>query len=66
MPAQVGERERQLCRARLAAYKVPVRWLFTSPFPLTATGKVRKDVLSAQLTEANGRQCGRWSRDAMH
>ena len=41
------------CRVRLAAYKVPVRWLFTSAFPLTATGKVRKDVLSAQLAEAN-------------
>ena len=27
------------CRARLAAYKVPVRWLFTSAFPLTTTGK---------------------------
>ena len=43
----------EFCRARLAAYKVPVRWLFTSAFPLTATGKVRKDVLSAQLAEAN-------------
>ena len=41
------------CRARLAAYKIPVRWLFTSAFPLTATGKIRKDVLSAQLAEAN-------------
>jgi fatty-acyl-CoA synthase len=41
------------CRSRLAAYKVPVRWLFTSAFPLTATGKVRKDVLSTQLAEPN-------------
>jgi fatty-acyl-CoA synthase len=41
------------CRARLAACKVPVRWLFTDAFPLTATGKVRKDMLSAQLAEAN-------------
>ena len=41
------------CRARLAAHKVPVRWLFTSAFPLTATGKVRRDVLSAQLAGAN-------------
>ena len=39
------------CRARLAAYKVPVRWLFTSTFPLTGTGKVRKDLLAAHLTE---------------
>ncbi len=41
------------CRARLAAHKIPVRWLFTSDFPLTATGKIRKDVLSAQLAEAD-------------
>jgi acyl-CoA synthetase (AMP-forming)/AMP-acid ligase II len=41
------------CRARLAAYKVPVHWLFTDAFPLTATGKVRKDVLSAQFAEAD-------------
>jgi len=40
------------CRSRLAAYKTPVRWLFTDGFPLTATGKIRKDVLSAQLAEA--------------
>ena len=50
------------CRARLAAYKIPVRWLFTSAFPLTATGKIRKDALSAQLAEANipvtTRDCG--------
>jgi fatty-acyl-CoA synthase len=39
------------CRGRLAAYKTPVRWLFTDSFPLTSTGKVRKDVLSAQLAE---------------
>jgi fatty-acyl-CoA synthase len=38
-----------LCRARLAAYKVPARWLFTDSFPLTPTGKIRKDMLSAQL-----------------
>ena len=41
----------EYCRARLAAFKVPVRWLFTDAFPLTATGKVRKDVLSAQLAD---------------
>jgi fatty-acyl-CoA synthase len=41
-----------LCRARLAAYKVPARWLFTDSFPLTSTGKFRKDVLSAQLAAA--------------
>jgi fatty-acyl-CoA synthase len=42
----------EYCRARLAAYKTPVRWLFTDGFPLTSTGKVRKDVLSAQLGDA--------------
>jgi fatty-acyl-CoA synthase len=40
-----------LCRARLAAYKVPARWLFTDSFPLTSTGKVRKDVLAARFAE---------------
>jgi fatty-acyl-CoA synthase len=43
----------EFCRTRLAAYKVPARWLFTSALPLTATGKIRKDVLSAQLAEAD-------------
>jgi acyl-CoA synthetase (AMP-forming)/AMP-acid ligase II len=42
----------EYCRGRLAAYKTPVRWLFTEAFPLTSTGKIRKDVLSAQLSEA--------------
>jgi fatty-acyl-CoA synthase len=41
-----------LCRDRLARYKVPTRWLFTDSLPLTATGKIRKDVLSAHLAGA--------------
>jgi len=40
---------REFCRQRLAAFKVPVHWLFLDSFPLTATGKVRKDVLSARF-----------------
>jgi acyl-CoA synthetase (AMP-forming)/AMP-acid ligase II len=44
----------EFCRGRLAAYKIPARWLFTASFPLTATGKVRKDVLSAQLADLPG------------
>ena len=44
----------EFCRGRLAAYKIPARWLFTNTFPLTATGKVRKDVLSAQFADAPG------------
>ena len=47
------------CRARLAAYKTPVRWLFTDGFPLTSTGKIRKDVLSAQLAEAGLAEAGK-------
>ena len=30
------------CRERLAAYKTPVRWLFSDAFPLTSTGKIRR------------------------
>jgi acyl-CoA synthetase (AMP-forming)/AMP-acid ligase II len=40
------------CRARLAAEKVPVRWLLTGTFPLPPSGKIRKDTLRAQLTGA--------------
>jgi fatty-acyl-CoA synthase len=42
----------EYCRARLAAEKVPVRWLVTGSFPLTPSGKVRKDALRDQLSEA--------------
>ncbi len=45
-----------LCRGRLADYKIPTRWLFTDSFPLTATGKIRKDVLSARLADARAGQ----------
>jgi fatty-acyl-CoA synthase len=41
----------ELCRSRLADYKTPARWLFTSVLPFTASGKIRKDVLSTQLAE---------------
>ena len=46
------------CRGRLAAYKTPVRWVFTGAFPLTSTGKIRKDVLSAQLAEVGLSEAG--------
>jgi fatty-acyl-CoA synthase len=42
----------EYCRARLAAAKVPVRWLVTGSFPLTPSGKIRKDVLRDQLSDA--------------
>jgi len=37
------------CRARLAPEKVPARWLVTSAFPLTPSGKIRKDALRDQM-----------------
>lgn len=33
------------CRQHLAAYKTPTSWTFLDSFPLTASGKVRKNVL---------------------
>jgi fatty-acyl-CoA synthase len=42
------------CRDRLAGFKVPSRWLFTDEFPMTSTGKIRKDMLSAQFTSPAG------------
>ena len=41
----------EYCRARLAAEKVPARWLVTGTFPLAPSGNVRKDALRDQLTE---------------
>jgi fatty-acyl-CoA synthase len=46
------EELRAFCRERLAAFKVPAHWLFTDSFPLTAAGKVRKDLLSARFAGA--------------
>jgi len=37
------------CRAHLAAYKTPTTWVFVDAFPLTASGKVRKNVLRDSL-----------------
>jgi fatty-acyl-CoA synthase len=58
-PAATGSADADLagelaeyCRARLAAYKVPIRWLITDAFPLTASGKVRKDVLRERLADS--------------
>jgi acyl-CoA synthetase (AMP-forming)/AMP-acid ligase II len=42
----------EYCRVRLAAAKVPVRWLVTGSFPMTASGKIRKDALRDQLSAA--------------
>jgi fatty-acyl-CoA synthase len=39
-------------RDRLAAFKVPRRWVFVDELPRTASGKVQKHVLREQLTES--------------
>ena len=39
------------CRAHLAAYKTPTTWVFVDTFPLTASGKVRKNVLRESLAD---------------
>jgi len=39
----------EFCRRQLAPFKVPARWLLLGSFPLTSTGKVRKDQLSELL-----------------
>jgi fatty-acyl-CoA synthase len=41
-----------LCRERLAHFKVPSRWAFVEAFPLTASGKVQKNVLRERLASA--------------
>jgi len=38
-------------RQRLAAFKVPRRWVFVESFPLTASGKVQKFVLRDRFLE---------------
>lgn len=40
------------CRARLASYKVPVRWLFTGRLPRTVDGTPNRAALTAQLAVA--------------
>jgi fatty-acyl-CoA synthase len=37
------------CREHLAAYKTPTTCIFLDAFPLTASGKVRKNVLRERL-----------------
>lgn len=48
--AEVTEDElHAYCRDHLSAYKRPTTWIFTDEFPLTASGKVRKNLLRARL-----------------
>jgi fatty-acyl-CoA synthase len=37
-----GERLQELCRGRIANYKIPRRWRIVDEFPMTVTGKVQK------------------------
>jgi fatty-acyl-CoA synthase len=43
----------EFCRARLAPYKVPVRWLFTGSLPRTVAGAPDRPSLAVQLTVAD-------------
>jgi len=40
----------EYCRARLAAYKLPVRWYYVDAFPTTTSGKIQKYVLREQIS----------------
>jgi acyl-CoA synthetase (AMP-forming)/AMP-acid ligase II len=43
------EELQRFCHGKLADYKIPVRWLIVEEFPLTASGKIRKEVLGGQI-----------------
>jgi acyl-CoA synthetase (AMP-forming)/AMP-acid ligase II len=42
----------ELCRSRLAPYKVPTKVIFRDNWPTTGTGKIQKYVLIEELTSA--------------
>jgi fatty acid CoA ligase FadD9 len=44
-----SDRLRTFCHERLAAYKVPVHWVFVDEFPKTTSGKVQKFMLRDQF-----------------
>jgi fatty-acyl-CoA synthase len=39
----------ELCRTNLASQKIPEVWYFVDQFPLTATGKIQKNVLAERI-----------------
>jgi fatty-acyl-CoA synthase len=47
--AVTGDELHGHCRAHVAAYKTPATWVFVDAFPVTASGKIRKNVLREQL-----------------
>jgi fatty-acyl-CoA synthase len=42
------------CRANLAPYKAPKRWVFCDSFPTTPSGKIQKNLLRARLQGGGG------------
>jgi fatty-acyl-CoA synthase len=40
------------CRAHLAAFKTPASWHYVDVMPVTASGKIRKNVLRERLTQS--------------
>jgi acyl-coenzyme A synthetase/AMP-(fatty) acid ligase len=51
----------EFCRARLAPYKVPVRWLFTVSLPRTAAGALSRPIVTAQLTVVSALDRSSWT-----
>jgi fatty-acyl-CoA synthase len=47
-----AEEIREFCRGQIAYYKVPRYVRFIDSFPLTVTGKIRKNVLRELMTQA--------------
>jgi fatty-acyl-CoA synthase len=47
--APTAEELHAFCRAHLSAYKTPATWVFINAFPLTGSGKIRKNVLRSML-----------------
>jgi fatty-acyl-CoA synthase len=48
-PPPTADQLTDFCRARLAGFKAPRRWAFVDDFPMTGSGKVRKNVLRERL-----------------
>jgi acyl-CoA synthetase (AMP-forming)/AMP-acid ligase II len=55
----------ELCRKRLAHFKVPSRWVFVDSLPLTPSGKVQKHLLSERLAAPEGVPGGAAGRSAI-
>jgi fatty-acyl-CoA synthase len=47
----VGEQITEFCSERLASYKVPRTIIFVDALPITASGKVQKNILKKMLSD---------------